>query len=118
MVEKKAFLMKPKRQCHLSQWGECVYRAQSWKEKRLLWEHKFIPIDEQTFIIRKIIERKPFLIRPKHQCHLSQEGEWVYSAQPYKEKRLLCESVFIPIDRWTLILKNGRNGSFFYETKD
>ena len=67
MVERKAFLMKPKRQCHLSQWGKCVYGAQSWKETRLLWEHKFISIDEQTLIIRKIMEGKPLLMRPKHQ---------------------------------------------------
>ena len=29
----------------------------------------------------------------------------IYSAQSLKERRLLCESVFIPIERWTLILK-------------
>ena len=33
---KKSFLMKPKRQYHLSQWEECVYGTQSWNEKRLL----------------------------------------------------------------------------------
>ena len=27
MVERDVFLMKPKRQYHLSQWGECVYGA-------------------------------------------------------------------------------------------
>ena len=32
MVENEVFLMKPKRQYHLSQWGECVHGAQSWKE--------------------------------------------------------------------------------------
>ena len=34
-----------------------------------------------------------------------------------KKRRLLCEYVFIPIERWTLILKNGGKGSFSYETK-
>ena len=34
-----------------------------------------------------------------------------------KKKRLVRESMFIPIDRWTLILKNGRTKSFSYEIK-
>ena len=33
MVERQAFLMKPKHQCHLSHRVERVYGAQSWKEK-------------------------------------------------------------------------------------
>ena len=28
----KTFPMKQKRKCHLSQWGECAYGAQPWKE--------------------------------------------------------------------------------------
>ena len=36
MEERDAFLMKPKHQCHLSQWEEWGYDSQSWKEKRLL----------------------------------------------------------------------------------
>ena len=34
-----------------------------------------------------------------------------------KKKRLLRESMFIPIDGRTLILKNGGKWSFSYETK-
>ena len=34
-----------------------------------------------------------------------------------KKKRLLCESVFVLIDRWNLILKNGGRKSFLSETK-
>ena len=65
MVEKEVFLMKPKHQNHLSQQGECVYSDQSWKEKRLLCESLFIPIENRTSI-RKMVERKAFLIKPKH----------------------------------------------------
>ena len=32
MMESEASLMKPKHQYNLSQWGEWVYGAQSWKK--------------------------------------------------------------------------------------
>ena len=35
MVERKAFLLNQKRQCHLYQWGECNYGTQLWKKRRL-----------------------------------------------------------------------------------
>ena len=38
MIESETFLTKPKYQCNLSQWGEWVYDAQSWKESRVLSE--------------------------------------------------------------------------------
>ena len=44
-------------------------------------------------------------MNPKHQYQLSQRGECVYDAQSWNERRLLCESVFIIIERWTSILK-------------
>ena len=44
-------------------------------------------------------------------------GEWVYGAQSWKDRRLLCEYMFVPIDKWTLTLKNDGNGSFSYETE-
>ena len=40
-------------------------------------------------------EKEAFLTKPKHQCHVSQLGEWVYGSQSWKEKILLCESVFV-----------------------
>ena len=52
MMEGKAFLQKPKHQCHSSQWGERVYGAQSWKEKRFLSECVFVPIDKRTLILK------------------------------------------------------------------
>ena len=64
-----------------------------------------------------MVGRKAFVMNPKHQCHLSQWVEWVFSAQSWKERRLLCEFIFVPIEKWTLTLKNGHKGSFSYETK-
>ena len=50
MAIKEVFLMKPKHQYHLSQWGERVYDAQSWNEMRLLSESMFIPIKRRPSI--------------------------------------------------------------------
>ena len=61
MVERKNFLMKPKHQCHLQQWEECVYGAQSWKEKRLLCASMFITINEWTLIPKNYWKEKIFL---------------------------------------------------------
>ena len=41
----------------------------------------------------------------------------VYGAQSWKERTLLCESMFAPIGKQTLISKKGRMKSFSYETK-
>ena len=71
----------------------------------------------QTNISSKMMESEAFSTKPKHQCHLSWWVGQAYGAQAWKEKRLLCESVFVPIDKWTLIVKNGRKWSFSYESK-
>ena len=44
-------------------------------------------------------------MKPQHQNRLSQQGEGVYSAQSRKKRILLCDSIFIPTERRTLILK-------------
>ena len=54
-----------------------------------------------------MVESKDFLMKPKYQCHLSQWVERVYGAHSWKERRLLCEFMFVLIKKWTLILKNG-----------
>ena len=51
MVERKAFLVKPKHQSHVSQCGKCVYDMQSWKMLRLLQESMLIAFDEWTLIL-------------------------------------------------------------------
>ena len=44
-------------------------------------------------------------MKPMLQYHLSQLGECVYGTQTWKEKRLLCESMFVQIDERTLNLE-------------
>ena len=68
MVESEVFLMKPMHQNHLSQREECDYGAQSWKERRLLCESMFIPIEKRTSILKLVI-RDAFLMKPNHQYH-------------------------------------------------
>ena len=52
-----------------------------------------------------MVEREDFLMKPKHRYHLSHKGECVYGAQSWKGRGLFGESMFIPIERWTSILK-------------
>ena len=64
-----------------------------------------------------MVGKKVFLMKPKHQCLLSQLGEWVYGAQSWKERRLLCEFMLVTIGRQILILKNSWKRNFSFETK-
>ena len=64
-----------------------------------------------------MMEGEAVLMKPKHQCHLSQYEEWDYGAQSWKQWRLLCESMFVPLDKWTITLKNDGKRSFSFETK-
>ena len=65
------FLMKPKHQNQLSQRGERDNGAQSWKERRLLCESMFIPIERRTSVL-KMVKREVFLTKRMHPNHLSQ----------------------------------------------
>ena len=77
---------------------------QEWRERGLLCESMFIPIERCTSILKLVI-RKVFIMKPKHQYLQSQRGERVYDAHSWNETRLLYESMFIPIERRTSILK-------------
>ena len=48
LVIREVFIMKPKNQYHYSQGGECVHDAQSWRERRLLYESMFSTIEKGT----------------------------------------------------------------------
>ena len=76
----------------------------------------FIPIEIRTSI-PKMAKREVFLTKPKLQYHLSQREECVYDAQSSNEMRLLCESMFIPIKRRTLILKKVIREVFLMKSK-
>ena len=54
-------------------------------------------------------------MKPKLQYHLSQVEECVYGAQLWKERRLFCDSVFIQIDEWSLILKMVEKEVFLWD---
>ena len=66
MVEWDGFLMKLKHQYHLFLREECVYDAQSWKERRLVCESMFIPIKRWASVLEMVI-RDVFLMKPKRQ---------------------------------------------------
>ena len=66
--------------------------------------------------LQKKVESEVFL-KSKHQYHLSQREECFYGAQSWKERRLLCESMFIPNDGRTLIIKIVEREVFFMEPK-
>ena len=50
------------------------------EKKEILFEFAFIRIERRTSIPNMII-RDVFLMKPKHQYHLSHKGECVYDAQ-------------------------------------
>ena len=64
-----------------------------------------------------MVDGEVFLMKPNHQYHLSQRRECIYGAQSWKARKLLRESMFITIDRWTFILKNRGKWSFSYKIK-
>ena len=68
MTIREVFLKKSKHQYHQSQWEECVYDTQSWKEGRLLCESKFIPVEGHTSILKLVIS-EVFFKKPKCQYH-------------------------------------------------
>ena len=65
---KRSFYYETKASISLIPKGECVYDAQSWKERRLLCESMFIPIEIRTSILKLVI-REVFIMKPKHQYH-------------------------------------------------
>ena len=63
------------------------------------------------------MERETFLMKPRHQYHLSQPGKCDYCAQSWKERRLLCQSMLTLIERWTLVLKMVERDVFLMKLK-
>ena len=76
----------------------------------------FILMERWTSIL-KMAEIEVFLMKPRYQYHLTQWGKCVYGAQSWKVGRLLCEYIFVQIDRWTVILKMAEKEVFSYETE-
>ena len=61
LVERKVFLMKSKHQYYLSQWGESVYGAQSWKK----WDYYVNPCLSKS-VNDKNGRNRAFHMKPKH----------------------------------------------------
>ena len=77
MVKRDVFLMKPKPQYYLSQWGECAYVPNHEKKWRLFCESMFVKIDQRTLIL-KMVKKGVFLGKPKHQfIYTNEENEFV-----------------------------------------
>ena len=94
----------------------CVW-CPTMKRKEIITYIKFVPIERWTSILRKMIEKKTFLMKPKHHYHLSQWGECVYNAQSRMKRRLLHVSMFVLIDRQTLTLGKRWKEKIFLWTK-
>ena len=76
---KRSFSYENNASIHLSQKREWICGFQPLKEKWLLCESMFIPVERQT-LIPKLVERKVFLIEWRHQYHLSKWEEGVYGS--------------------------------------
>ena len=50
------------------------------KKKEIIMQTVFVPIVKQTLIL-KMVEKKTFFMKPKHQCDSSQWVERAYDAQ-------------------------------------
>ena len=66
---------------------------------------------------KKIVESgKAFLIKPKHQCHLSNE-ENVFMVPNHEKKGIITASMFVTTDRIMLIPKIEGKKSFSHQAK-
>ena len=102
MVGIKAFLAKAKHQNHASYREECVYLLCSInKGMEITMRIQVCPIWGTTLILKKIVERKAFLTKPKHQNHVFQWEKCVFVAKSWKERWLLHKSMFTVFKGWT-----------------
>ena len=112
---KKMFSYKPKHRCHLSQWVEHVYVAQSWKKRWLQMWICVCPNWEINIYSKKGWKEKLFLWNQSvNVIYPNEEIEFIVPNHE-KKKRLLCESKFIVIEKRSWIPNNGRKRSFFHK---
>ena len=72
----------------------------------------FVLFDKWTFILRKMVKRKAFLRKPRHQYSVSQWGQQVHESQLPKKQRLLWVPLIISFSGWTLTLRKMVEKSF------
>ena len=73
--------------------------------------------NRQKTLILKNGGKWSYSYETKASIRLSQWGEWISGARSLKEERLLCESMFMLIERWTLILKLVERVAFLLRPK-
>ena len=74
------------------------------------------PIWKTNFNSKKGTKRS-FFYETKASIRSSQWVKWIYGAQSLKERRLLCDFIFIPTKIRTLILKNVERKIFLLKSK-
>ena len=79
ILKRVVFLVKPKPQHHLSQWGECVCGAQSLKQRRLLCKSEFIQLKNE------------FKYKNGKKRSFSYETKALTSSIPMRRIRLWCQ---------------------------
>ena len=84
---------------------------------RLLQVSKFVSFHGPTLVIRKIVERKAFLTKPKHQYHVSNKMNIIVVAITKRIEIVtsiqVCDVSWMNFD----FEENGENKSFFSKTK-
>ena len=76
----------------------------------------FIPIDKWALTLKNG-GKWIFYCGTKAAIHSSEWAEWIGGAQSIKERRLLCESMFILVDIRILILKKVERKAFLAKPK-
>ena len=76
----------------------------------------FVLIDRRNLIL-KYSGRKSFLNETKASMTFILIRRMSLWCPIMKERRLLCEFMFVLNNKWTLTLKNGKKRSFSFETK-
>ena len=107
MVEREAFFMKPKRQWCLAQRVEQAFSPQTGKEKRLLGKSMSVLIDRWTLNFNNGGKGSFFSWNQSINIIYPNERNVFMVPNHEKNRGLLQESIFILIDKWNLILKNG-----------
>ena len=102
MVGSKVFLVKPKHQFVYPN-KENAFMVPSHEKNGDYYVNLCLPLLINELWLAKMVESEVFPYETKASIHLSQWLEWTCGAQSLKERKLLCEYVIIPIERWTLI---------------
>ena len=97
MVGSEVFSYETKALINLSQW-EWIYGVQSLKERGLLCEYEFIPIEWWTLIL-KMVESEVFLMKPKNQFIYPKEKNVLMVPNNEKKRDYYVNPCFYAIEK-------------------